>query len=226
MDPSEKDVLTMRTSRKMLAALLLGGAMMMTGCENRLKTDNVALQEEVTSLRNQLTERNKALEDCDSDLRSRDQQLAALRREMEGGAKASGSIAGNTGFEGIEGVNATASAGEVTASVESDLLFDSGKTSLKPAAKKSLDAVAGVLKNTYGSDALRVVGHTDTDPIKKSGFKTNYHLGFERAFAVRDYLISRGVDSKKIALASYGPDVPRGTKAQSRRVEIVVVRGG
>ena len=66
----------MRSSRMMLVALLLGGAMTMTGCENRLKSDNVSLQEEVTSLRSQLAERNKALEDCDADLRSRDQQLA------------------------------------------------------------------------------------------------------------------------------------------------------
>lgn len=216
----------MLNSRKMLVGVLALAGLMMTGCENSLKNNNAMLQEEVSSLRNQLAERNKALEDCDSDLRSRDQQLATLRREMEAGGKTAGGSMGNTGFEGIEGVNATASAGEVTASVESDLLFDSGKTSLKANAKKSLDAVAGVLKSTYGGDALRIVGHTDTDPIKKSGFKTNYHLGFERAFAVRDYLISKGVDAKRVALASYGPDSPRGTKAQSRRVEIVVVRGG
>ena len=46
---------------------------------------------------------------------------------------------------------------------------------------------------------------------------------FERAFAVRDYLASKGVAGNRIYLASYGPDVPRGNKQQSRRVEVVVV---
>ncbi len=215
----------MRSSRMLLAALALA-AMTMTGCSNSLQNENTMLKEEVGNLRNQLTERNKALEDCDADLRSRDQQLAALRREMEGTRTAGTSLGGATGFEGIPGVTASSSSGEITASVESDLLFDSGATTLKPAARRSLDAVASVLKSTYGSDRLRVVGHTDTDPIRKSGFKSNYHLGFERAFAVRDYLVSKGVDAKRISLASFGPDTPRGTKAQSRRVEIVVVRGG
>ena len=131
-----------------------------------------------------------------------------------------------TGFENIPGVTGSASAGEVTASVESDLLFDSGKATLKSNAKKSLDQVASVLNSTYGSATIRVAGHTDSDPIRKSGHKSNYHLGFERAFAVRDYLISKGVSSNRVSLASYGPDIPKGSKPQSRRVEIVVVLNG
>jgi chemotaxis protein MotB len=120
-------------------------------------------------------------------------------------------------------VTGTMGAGEVTASLDSDVLFDSGKTTLKPTARQSLDKVAAVLNSTYGGRSIRIAGHTDTDPIRKSGFKSNYHLGFERAFAVREYLISKGVPSNRIHLASFGPDLPRGSKAQSRRVEIVVV---
>ena len=213
----------MRTSRMLLAAMLLA-TWPMTGCSNKAKREAASLQEEVTSLQNQLAERNKALEDCDADLRSRDQQLATLRREMESGGKPTGTGSlGNTGFEGIEGVNASTSGGRVTASVESDLLFDSGKTTLKAAAKKSLDQVAAVLNSTYGGDRIEVVGYTDTDPIKKSGFKSNFHLGFDRAYSVREYLISKGVAGDRISLASYGPQLPKATKAQSRRVEITVI---
>jgi outer membrane protein OmpA-like peptidoglycan-associated protein len=214
----------MRISRMVLAASLLA-TLSMTGCKNSVKEENLALKDELGSLRNQLTERNKALEDCSSDLRSRDQQLAELRREVQASPTGVASN-GSTPFDDIAGVTASQSAGEITASVESDLLFDSGKTSLKSAAKQSLDQVAGVLKSSFSTESIRVVGHTDSDPIKKSGFKTNYHLGFERAFAVRDYLVSKGVDSKRISLASFGPDLPHGTKSQSRRVEIVVVRNG
>lgn len=207
----------MRVSR-MIVLGLLGAAMTMTGCKNGLKNENASLNDEVANLRNQLADRNTALEQCDQEKRARDQQLAELRRGMGAG--------GTTGFEGIAGVSGSMSAGEVTASVESDLLFDPGKTTLKSSAKKSLDAVAGVLNSTYGTASIRVAGHTDSDPIKHSGFKSNYHLGFERAWAVRDYLISKGVTANRVSLASYGPDVPKGGKPQSRRVEIVVVLNG
>ena len=42
--------------------------------------------------------------------------------------------------------------------------------------------------------------------IRKSGFKSNYHLGFERAYAVREYLVSRGVPPTSVYVASHGPD--------------------
>ncbi len=210
----------------MLAGALVTASMTLTGCDSKLKKENASLTDEVNGLRSQLADRNKALEDCNNDVRSKDQQLATLRRDMEGGKGAGTGSLGNTGFEGIVGVIATASAGQVTASVESDLLFDSGKTTLKSSAKKSLDQVAGVLNAQYGGQTIRVVGYTDTDPIVKSGFKSNYHLGFDRAYAVREYLISKGVSSKRLSLASYGPDAPKGTKAQSRRVEVVVVLAG
>jgi len=211
----------MRTTRMLLAGMLLA-AMMMTGCKNRLQEENASLTQEVNSLRGQLADHNKALEDCSNDLRARDQQLATLRRDMESGGKGGASL-GETGFEGIDGVTSKASAGEVTASVESDLLFDSGRTTLKTNAKKSLDQVASVLKSQYAGQTIRVVGYTDTDPIVKSGFKSNYHLGFERAYAVCQYLISKGVKESNISMASFGPNMAKGTKAQSRRVEVVVL---
>jgi chemotaxis protein MotB len=86
-----------------------------------------------------------------------------------------------------------------------------------------LDEVARVIIREYPGRSIRVAGHTDTDPIRKSGYKSNYHLGFERAYAVRDYLIQRGVPERNVYIASHGPNRALGSKQQSRRVEIVVV---
>lgn len=197
--------------KSMIAGMaLLLAAVSMTGCSSSLQEENAMLKDEVSGLRTQLADRNAALDSCNQELRARDQQLAQLRR-------------GDTGFEGIEGVTGTVGAGEVTASVDSDLLFDSGRATLKTNAKKSLDAVAAVLNSTYATKRVRIAGHTDSDPIVKSGHKSNYHLGFERAYAVREYLISKGVDQKRVYLASFGPDVPKGSKNQSRRVEIAAI---
>ncbi len=188
------------------------------GCTANLKKQNTLLNKENEELRTQISERNTALGETQASLREKEQELARLRRE--GGPVA----AGGTGFEQIPNIKATAGVGEVTVAVESDVLFASGKTTLKDVAKKSLDQVAEVLNRSYKGQQIRIEGYTDTDPIKKSGYKSNYHLGFERAWAVREYLVSKGVDSKQVSLASYGPNDPANTKAASRRVEIVVCR--
>ena len=202
---------------------LLIAATAMTGCNKKQKTEMAMLEEENSTLRNQLAERTKALEDTNAEKRSLEQQLAALRKDAA-------SPTGSTGTEGgtftRDGVEWSASAGEVTASIQGDVLFDSGKTTLKSSAKKSLDSVASILKSEYSGKSIRVSGFTDTDPIRKSGFKSNYHLGFERAYAVREYLVSKGIDAKRLSLASYGPDAPKSSKPQSRRVEVVVLVNG
>ena len=64
-------------------------------------------------------------------------------------------------------------------------------------------------------------GHTDSDPIRKSGFKSNHHLGFERGWAVYEYLVNRGESQSRLS-SSYGPNSPLDSKKESRRVEIVV----
>ncbi len=189
-------------------------------CNADLKDQNALLTEENEDLRLQLSDRNAALAESQQGMRDKSMQLAQLRRDMGDLEQAPGQA---TGFESIPYVSAAYGAGEVTVTVESDVLFASGKTTLKSAAKRSLNAVASVLNRGYAGRPIRIVGHTDADPIRKSGHKSNYHLGFARAYAVRDYLTSKGVSGKRISLASFGPNQPRSTKAQSRRVEIAVV---
>ena len=96
--------------------------------------------------------------------------------------------------------------------------------SLKGSAKRTLDQIAQVINNDYRGKITRIAGYTDTDPIRKSGHKSNYHLGFERGWAVRNYLKSKGIDGGDIAVMSYGPDRPMSSSKQSRRVEIVVAQ--
>ena len=209
---------------RMFGLALLVGAMAMTGCKNKEKEQISLLTRESEDLRAQLDDRNAALESANMELRDKTLQLTRLERgERSSGLGADGA-GGDNPFANIEGVTGSVSGGEVTASVSGDVLFDSGKTTLKPAAKQSLEQVAGVLNSQFGGWMIRIVGHTDTDPIKKSKFATNYHLGFERAYAVREFLISKGIPSARIQIASSGPDQPLGSKPQSRRVEIVARR--
>ena len=203
---------------KLMTLGLLAAGLGLGGCTDSLKQENALLTEENQALREELNSRNAALETANLELRDRSLEVSRLRRELD----EAGTASGGTPFDNIPGVSGAYGAGTVTATVENDILFDSGKATLKNGAKKALDAVAGVLNSSYAGQSIRVNGHTDTDPIKKSGHKSNYHLGFERAYAVREYLITRGVDAKRIALGSFGPNEPRESKERSRRVEIAV----
>jgi chemotaxis protein MotB len=112
---------------------------------------------------------------------------------------------------------------DIVVEVAGDVLFDSGKASLKTSAKRTLDQVADVIRSRFPGNPIRVEGHSDTDPIRKSGWKSNEHLSFERALTVEQYLASKGVTATAMYSAGFGPDKPRGSKPQSRRVEIVVL---
>ena len=121
------------------------------------------------------------------------------------------------------GVSAEWQGTELVLIIEGDVLFDSGKTSLKNNAMTTLDTLMATITKTYPNKKLRLEGFTDSDPIKKSGFKSNYHLAFERAYTVGQYMETKGFKGDEISYASYGAQEPRGSKAKSRRVEIAVV---
>ena len=212
------------------ALALMVFAVMLGGCKNNKMSEQVTLlTEENENLRDQLDDRNEALESANYELRDKEMALAQLRRDLDSAQAMPAPVIvqapteQTTAFDNIPGVTGYVDAGEITAVVESDILFNSGKSTLKNGAKQSLNAVASALNSSYAGQPVRIGGYTDTDPIKKSGFKSNYHLGFERAYVVRDYLASRGVAADRMYIASYGPDRPAGSKAQSRRVEITAI---
>lgn len=210
-----------RLGMTMIAAACV--AVALGGCDNAQKDELALLRQETDDLRKQLADRNAALDALERE------RMAAIAR-ADAAERSAGSSSGSTtplvvesGFEGISGVSATRVGNEVHVAIEGDVLFDSGRTTLKESSKRSLDRVAAVIREKYPGREIRVIGFTDTDPIRRSGFKSNYHLGFDRAFAVREYLIGKGLDGRRISLSSYGPDMPRETKAKSRRVEVVVI---
>jgi outer membrane protein OmpA-like peptidoglycan-associated protein len=151
-------------------------------------------------------------------------ELGAFPRRCAGAPApaAVATVADAKDFQGIEGVEATVQDGDIHLTIANSLLFDSGKTSLKDSSKKSLDKVASTIREKYGEREIIVVGYTDADPIRKSTYTSNYHLGFERAYSVRGYLDHKGVTGSHMGLMSFGPDRPDGTKEKSRRVEVIV----
>lgn len=193
------------------------------GCDSSAQKQNGTLLSENETLKMQLTQAQTALEQAEKDkaaAMTRAQTAESANQQSEAALAAE---ADTGAFANIEGVTVSANGNEIHVSIQGDVLFDSGQEGLKTGAKKALDSVAAILKDNYSGNWIRVAGFTDTDPIKYSKFKDNYYLGFERAHAVREYLLTKGVDSKFVSLSSFGPDMPLDTKAKSRRVEVIVV---
>src|SRR5476649_1431124 len=111
----------------------------------------------------------------------------------------------------------------------SEVLFDSGKAKLRKDSYSKLDKVAGVLNTTVVDLNVGVEGHTDNQPIKKSGWKSNWELSTARALSVLHYLSDKSVSEPRLAAIGYGeykPVASNDTKEgrqKNRRVEIVIL---
>lgn len=111
-----------------------------------------------------------------------------------------------------------------------EVLFGSGKATLREQSFNTLDEVARVLNTTVKDLDVGIEGHTDNEPIRKSGWKSNWELSSARAMSVLHYLVDEnGVNPERLAAIGYGeyrPVASNETKEgrqQNRRVEIVIL---
>ncbi|MFC1704526.1 flagellar motor protein MotB [Candidatus Omnitrophota bacterium] len=70
-----------------------------------------------------------------------------------------------------------------------EILFDSGKAKLREEAFPVLGKVARVINENVPEMDIGVEGHTDNEPIKYSGWKSNWELSSARAMSVLHYLV-------------------------------------
>ena len=112
----------------------------------------------------------------------------------------------------------------VVITLSGSVLFASGKYALLNTAMTKLDQVAEALKQQEAGKRMVVEGHTDN----QGSDTTNQPLSLNRANAVRNYLVSRGVPAEKITAVGMGSSVAitdnktAENRANNRRVEIVI----
>ena len=105
----------------------------------------------------------------------------------------------------------------------SDVLFDTGKYTLKPNTQVSLARIAGIFQS-YPGVKVQVEGFTDS----VGSDELNQKLSENRASTTKDFLIKQGVSIDNISAAGYGKSDPvadnstAAGKAQNRRVNLVV----
>jgi outer membrane protein OmpA-like peptidoglycan-associated protein len=105
----------------------------------------------------------------------------------------------------------------------SDVLFDTGKYSLRPVAREKLAKVAGIVSGHPGL-SLDVEGHTDS----VGGDDYNQRLSEQRSEAVRAYLTQQGMAVSSVTAKGFGKSQPVASndtakgRQQNRRVELVI----
>jgi len=117
----------------------------------------------------------------------------------------------------------------LTLTMVESLLFTPGMAEISDKGKTLLNNVAALLKERFPERELIIEGHTDNQPIKVSGWKSNWELGAARSMEVLHYLVDKhNFDPRKLSATSYGefhPIAPNNTekgRGQNRRAVIVV----
>ncbi|UJS20329.1 MAG: OmpA family protein [Candidatus Brocadia sp.] len=111
------------------------------------------------------------------------------------------------------------------------ILYDSGMATIKPQGEIALKKVA-VFLNENPQISIRIDGHTDTDPIRRTKhlWDSNHHLSAARSLSVFHFLTkSEGIREGRIYVAGFGPNRPIASnsttagKKENRRVEFLIL---
>jgi outer membrane protein OmpA-like peptidoglycan-associated protein len=105
----------------------------------------------------------------------------------------------------------------------SDVLFDSGKYTLRPLAREKLAKISGIV---LGYPSLKLAVEGNTDSVGTESF--NQQLSEQRAEGVRSYLTQQGVPASSTTATGFGKNRPIASndtsegRQQNRRVELIV----
>lgn len=132
----------------------------------------------------------------------------------------------------VKGTAANNGCPEVTEAVIKQLneysksvLFDSSKATIKTESNANLEEMVKVM-NEYPGSNFRLEGHTDSTGNEAK----NLQLSKDRAAAVKDYLIAKGISADRLSSEGFGITKPIATnktvagRAENRRVEIILVK--
>jgi outer membrane protein OmpA-like peptidoglycan-associated protein len=180
---------------------------------NRLEKLNREKAEREANLAAELAAKQKSIEEAQKALAQKDSLLAAQKAEAE---KKLNALRSQT-------ISVYKDARGTILSM-SDILFETNSAKLMPALQLNLTEIAAILKTLLTDSKVTVEGHTDNTGTPEH----NQKLSEQRASAVMQFLIERGVEKERLESVGYGltkpvadNSTPEG-KAKNRRVELVI----
>ncbi len=216
-----------------LALVLLAGGAGLGGCAAKeQKNEAEELRNQSTQLLSERDELQSKLELATGEVRQAQAERDAARREAEAAQQrelAAGQQVPQTFTPSNDptfprrDTSPSRPERDVVITVAGDVLFGPGSASLSAGGKKELDQVARTIRSRHAGHEVRVEGYTDSDPIRRSKWGSNRELSQARAEAVENYLVTKGLSGSRISARGMGAAKPKASKAQSRRVEIVIL---
>jgi chemotaxis protein MotB len=196
------------------------------GCQNPDKLQLQAQADEITRLNSENTDLRSRLAQAIADRDAARSRAAALEREN---GDLRGRLAAQQPMERIKGWEFSGQYAWTTLST--DFLFDSGKATLRSAARAKLEQVVSDIQAKFPDRDIWVLGHTDTDPINKTKhlWADNLDLSCNRGMTVYRELMKLGITPKRMLAGGQGEYFPRAenstkaSKQENRRVEIIAV---
>jgi len=109
----------------------------------------------------------------------------------------------------------------ITLTIAEQFLYRPGRAELSPEGNALIAQVAGIISVNFPGQEIVVEGHTDNQPIKKSGWKSNWELGSARALSVVHELINKqGFSPSLVSATTYGEFRPESdnSSAEARKL--------
>jgi chemotaxis protein MotB len=181
---------------------------------------------EADRLSKELDARELALRDKDAELAKEKAQQQAMLEAYENSRNTAAAPAPAAAPADIQ---VQKQGDQVTLTVLSSVLFNSGRSELTPEGKRALKQAAQMIRANYADGQVEVRGYTDNVPIRYSPYKSNMDLSRARATAVVRYLAdTEGFAGDRLTTAGFGEANPVASNStadgrkQNRRAEIVV----
>jgi chemotaxis protein MotB len=196
--------------------------------ESGLRTKVTGLEEGLADLGHQLQDADVRIAAQTAEARAKDALLRRQQASAEARAALFRDLAGRLAKMVDAGdLKIVLRDGRMVLQLSNDILFDTGRTDIKPAGRAALEGVASVLKTVRGHE-FQVAGHTDNVPIDSARYPSNWELSSARALVVLRLLVERGMTSPVLSAAGYAEFDPVASndtaagRARNRRTEITV----
>ena len=196
-----------------------------TGCTNQANERITLLEETNAHLTEQLNRSQMDLDEAYRDRGDLEQRLATAIRDAD---ELRAQLA-NMPIPEATAPGWTAVPGGAMIAIEGSVLFAPGRTVLRQESRRTLSRILSAVQGEYGDHDIYVFGHTDDQPIKKSGWTDNWQLSTERALSVVRHLRNQGAAPDRLVACGCGEYRPRAAnssaanRAANRRVEIFAI---
>lgn len=218
----------MKSTFLLVSIVITTMPLLSTGCASGGKERIVLLEDTNRTLTRQLNGARSALDGANRDLSELQLLLAGQSNEAD---QLRLLLADSEAREAAAPTGWTPVAGGGMISIPGNLLFSPGKIKLRSDSRATLEGIASTLQGEYADKDVLVIGHTDDQPISKSGWADNWQLSAERSLAVVRFLQESGVPAVRLLACGAGENRPVNTgsakaRAANRRVEIFAVAAG